>query len=102
MDWRVVLGRYLWAVVFREAMCSRRWSGEAKFNLLMTVGLGTALILTVLDLLWLLTGRASRLRHALGQDIILAFPQSKGAPNLVKDVLEKQLVEEGHWLYRRR
>jgi hypothetical protein len=74
VDWPPLLARYLWAVAAREALGSQRWSGETKTLVVMTFGPALALLILMLELWWVLTGRGRRLRHMLAQDVVVAMP----------------------------
>ena len=80
MEWPPLVARYVWAVAVREALGSRRWSGETKILVLMTLVPAVAFLDLLLELWWVLTGRGRRLRHILAQDVVVASPFSNRVP----------------------
>jgi hypothetical protein len=89
MDWRPVLARYVWAIAAREALASRRWSGETKTLAVMTIGPVTALLVIGLQLVWVLTGRGGSLRHLLAQDVVVVIPFPKRMPTAFAEQLSE-------------
>jgi hypothetical protein len=73
----------------REALGSRRWSGETKTLVVMTLGPALAWLSIGLELWWVLTGRGRRLRHVLAEDVVVAIPTWKRMPS----VFAEQLAE---------
>jgi len=80
VDWAPLFARYVWAIAAREALGSRRWSGETKALVVVTLGPAVAVLCLGLELWWVLTGRGRWLRHMLAQDVVVAMPFSKRMP----------------------
>jgi hypothetical protein len=80
VDWAPVFARYVWAVAAREALGSRRWSGETKALVVVTLGPAVAVLTLGLELWWVVTGRGRWLRHMLAQDVVVANPFPKRMP----------------------
>ena len=82
----------------REALGSRRWSGETKTLVVMTLGAdggpAVAVLVLGLELWWLLTGRGRWLRHVLAQDVVVAVPFSKGLPAVFVEQLAEMRADQ--------
>jgi hypothetical protein len=89
VDLAPLVARSVWAVAVREALGSRRWSGETKTLVVMTLGPALAWLSIGLELWWVLTGRGGRLRHLLAEDVVVAIPTWKRMPS----VFAEQLAE---------
>jgi hypothetical protein len=65
VTWRPLLARYLWAIGFREALGSDRWSAGGKTVFLR------------------------RLRHFFGHDVIVVMPFPRDTPPAFRDRVEE-------------
>ena len=87
MSWRVYLIHFAASRAMREALGSRRWSAEQKMGV---VGLTPlfALCVVTLEVVWNLTGRGRRIRHALGYDVIVVLPGNRGMPRVFREQVD--------------
>ncbi|HKP88858.1 MAG TPA: hypothetical protein VJT75_02680 [Thermoleophilaceae bacterium] len=88
MDWRVYALRFAFATGTRFALRTKRWSAEQKMRWMVLAPPAAMLVIT-LEVVWHVTGRGRRIRHALGYDRAAVIPGPRAMPDEFREQVEE-------------